>query len=73
MDQLTSQLYKEDTYLQRLPVIKGQVKNVKMLLQEDLIADGAIVRNVPFSSRNRQLALFTSHNSVSKRSLAPSA
>ena len=33
-----------------LPEIKGPIKSVRMLLMQDLEADGVIKRNIPFSS-----------------------
>lgn len=32
-----------------LPEIKGPIKSVRMLLMQDLEADGVIKRNIPFS------------------------
>ena len=39
--------------LTMLPEIKGPIKSVRMLLMQDLEADGVIRRNIPYSSARR--------------------
>ena len=69
IEQITQELYRDnERALEKLPEIKSKVKNIKKLLQDDLLSDGALIQNVPHSSR----ANLNSRGSLSKRSFAPS-
>jgi hypothetical protein len=56
----------------RLPEIKGRVKNMKLLLNEDLIAEGLIKNIVPFGFKRLNQSGVTNVNSKASILNSPS-